>query len=390
MDLIKILEHIAVPRPNHSDAIYETAAYIKQVLSSWGVTFTVQEFSLRPYSAFLLGVTTVILSLIFFFLIQKKKPFPALIVIVVTIVVPVLENDYAFYTVSTLIQKPSENIIINYTVPDPARELIFAAHYDSKNDVWDHYERTRILRLLPLAVLLAIIACLWVLFEKRFKILGKGLLRRGPIILSGIYIVYSCLMFIRLGGFVFLNEKSYSDGAIDNGASVVTLMAMARDINDGKVKLGNSNVTLLLTGGEEVGLQGAHAYVKEKFENKPANPNIPVSLVNLELVAQNGNMIYFKSIVSLTKLYHADSSLIKRLDNVWLGISGKHMDARALITDDTKMFAAAGIPFVTVGHSGLPGLGLRGFHSPADNMDRVNPENLTLMIKTLEKYIESH
>ena len=66
------------------------------------------------------------------------------------------------------------------------------------------------------------------------------------------------------------------------------------------------------------------------------------------------------------------------------------MDVEKTIGDDTKNFGAAGIPFITVGHSGLPGPGLGGFHSVQDNMARVNPDNLDLMIKTLGKYIESY
>ncbi|MBU3917131.1 Zn-dependent exopeptidase M28, partial [bacterium] len=322
--------------------------------------------------------------------IQKKKPLLALVVIVAALAITVLENDYSVFTVSTLIQKPGENIIVNFTVPEPARELIFAAHYDSKNDVWDHLERTKILKMLPYALLVAIISCIWVLFEKKFRIMGRGVLKFVPIVLPGVFVVYGCFLFSWLGGYVFLGEDRQSYGAIDDAASVVTLMGMARDINSGKTRLGDSNVTLLITGGEEVGYQGAYAYIKKRFGDKPANPKIPVSLVNLELVAQNGNMVYWKTVGSLTKFYQADPSLIKRLNTVWLEASGKPMDSGGTLTDDTMVFGAVGIPFVTVGHSGIPGLGFGGFHSPADNMDRVNPENLALMIKTLEKYIESY
>jgi len=43
-----------------------------------------------------------------------------------------------------------------------------------------------------------------------------------------------------------------------------------------------------------------------------------------------------------------------------------------------------------VGNSGLPVLGEGWFHSTLDNPDRVNPDNLKLVIKTLEKYIDGY
>jgi len=51
---------------------------------------------------------------------------------------------------------------------------------------------------------------------------------------------------------------------------------------------------------------------------------------------------------------------------------------------------AAGIPAITIGNAGIPGLGEGGFHSTKDNFSRVNMENLTLMIRALELYIETY
>ena len=64
------------------------------------------------------------------------------------------------------------------------------------------------------------------------------------------------------------------------------------------------------------------------------------------------------------------------------------MDTEKSITDDSQRFMAAGIPSITIGHNGVPGMGRGGFHSEKDNMGRVNPDNLALMVKVLEKFIE--
>jgi len=130
--------------------------------------------------------------------------------------------------------------------------------------------------------------------------------------------------------------------------------------------------------------------VKKRVAAQPAEPRPPASLVNLELVGQNGNMLYWEKVGSFMIFYDADARLIERLDRIWTDMSGKPMDVAPKLSDDTKNFGAAGIPFVTVGHTGLPGLGLGGFHSTQDNMARVNPDNLALMIETLGRYIESY
>ncbi len=49
---------------------------------------------------------------------------------------------------------------------------------------------------------------------------------------------------------------------------------------------------------------------------------------------------------------------------------------------------AAGVPSITIGHNGLPGPGLGGFHCEKDGMARVDPENLKLMVRVLVKIID--
>jgi hypothetical protein len=118
---------------------------------------------------------------------------------------------------------------------------------------------------------------------------------------------------------------------------------------------------------------------------------LPSSLVNVELAAQNGNLIYWKKDGVFLKFRDADPALVKRLDGVWTKISGNPIGSSGRITDDALIFMAAGVPSVTIGHSGVPG-GLNEvyFHGPLDDLKRVNRRNLDLMVTTLGKYIESY
>ena len=389
LDLKELLRDIAIHRPDHRDTLGQTADYIKDFLTTWNIPFTVQEFALRPYMQLIIGISLVIIAIVFFVLIWKKKPIFALIVVLLIPTILILEFELFTPVVSRIITKPAENIIVQFENPEPVRELIFMAHYDSKTDFWDHIQRANVYKWILHVFVLGLLLSIWVLFVKRYDSLKNIFVSIITLTITGLFVVYWSLVALGFGGFIFLSEERESFGAVDNATAVVTLMAMAKDIRDGKVDIGNSRVTIIFTAGEEVTLQGADWYVKERW-GKDEEPDIPTYLVNLELVAQNGNMVYWERVGVFLKYLDADKELIERLNEVWIDISGKEMDTVDKLTDDSHRFMSAGIPSITVGNSGLPGMGMGGFHSQHDNLDRVNYENLDLMIETLERYIESY
>ena len=114
---------------------------------------------------------------------------------------------------------------------------------------------------------------------------------------------------------------------MDDGGSVAALLVLSKDIHDGKVDTGNSNITIVLTSGEEVSLQGAHAYILERF-GKGQKPAVPISMVNLELAGQNGPMVYWKKDGQFLKFYDADAGLADRLGAAWKEVAGTAMESR--------------------------------------------------------------
>jgi len=389
MHLADILAHLSIPRPDHSQALAETAAYLKTLLAGWGVPFVVQEFTLRPYMQLLLGASMLLLGILLFIFVLKKKPLAALIVALAIPLVLILEFELFIPVVTSLITKGGENIIVSYTVPDPARELVFAAHYDSKTDFWDHIQRSKIYAFIPLAVIVGLVISIFTFFIKRYEVLRKKAVTAVTLILAGAVAVYWGLIFLGFGGYIFIPADRQSFGSVDDGGSVAALLVLSKDIHDGKVDIGNSNITIVLTSGEEVSLQGSHAYILKRF-GKGNKPTVPISLVNLELAGQNGTMVYWKKDGQFLIYYKADAGLAERLGAAWKEVAGTEMESRPAITDDAQRFMAVGIPAITVGNSGLPGLGEGSFHSTLDNPGRVNPDNLKLMIMTLEKYIEGY
>lgn len=388
MDMLAVLEKIAVPRPNHSDALESTALYLKELLTTWGIPFAAQEFPLRPYFTLFAGITILIIALAFAFAVYKKRPVAALILALAIPAILLLEFELFVPVTSWLAQKKGENIIMHFPSPSAARELIFCAHYDSKTDFWDHIQRAGIYQFIPAAVIISILLALWTFFVRKKAALSKKISRIITLAITGVFVFYVGLLALGFGGFVFVPERNQSYGAVDNGGSVVSLLALARDIHEKKIDIGASNVTILLTSGEEVNLQGAHHYVREFIRNGQDRGKIPRYLVNLELAGQTGNLFYARRIGIFLKSYAASPELVSRMKSSWRAVSGRTVETEKFITDDSQRFLAAGVPSITIGHNGIPGMGFGGFHSTKDNMDRINPDNLTLMVKLLGNFIE--
>lgn len=388
MDLYNILSKIAVPRPNYSDTVDQVGAYLQNLLTSWGVPFTVQEFTLRPYMQLSMGAACLLLAIVFFILVVRKKPLWAFLAALAIPAVLILEAELFVPVVSSLVTKTGKNIIIDFPAAGAVRELVFAAHYDSKTDFFDHIQRAKIYMWIPLAGVLMLILPLIMLLGRRVKALASQAFATGFSALAGVLVVFWALVALGFGGYVFLSTQS--PGAVDNAGSVTALLALARDIKEGKVATGKSSVTILLTQGEEVTLQGAHAYVKTYLSPKKRKGLPPVSLVNLELTGQKGNLFYWAKEGVFLKYRPADPALIERVGRVWKRISGKSMGAVDKATTDADRFLSAGIPAVTIGHSGEPGLGMGGFHCELDNLERTDMANLKLMVTVLREYIESY
>ncbi len=387
MNMMAILERIAIERPNHSEALEKTASYLKELLTAWGIPFSVQEFPLRPYMMLIVGIAILMLALGFAFAVYRKRPVAALLLALSIPVILVLEYELFVPVVSWLAQKRGENIIMNFPSPSAVRELIFCAHYDSKTDFWDHIQRARVYRFMPAAFITSILLALWTFLAARKEALSKGVIRIITLSIAGIFVVYIALLALGFGGFIFVPEHRRSIGAVDNGGSVVTLLALAKDIHEKRVNTGSSNVTIVLTAGEEVTMQGAHHYVREFILRDGGRGKASRYLVNLELVGQKGDLFYAKKIAIFLKHYRASPELISRAGRVWRSMTGRSMHARDLISDDSHRFMAAGVHSITIGHIDASGLGMEGFHCEKDCMSRVDPKNLAHMVKVLERII---
>ena len=217
MDYITILQQIAVPRPNHSPEIDRVGDYIQELLSIRGIPHAVQAFSLRPHMLFLVGLTGVLLSGLFFLFILLGFTLPALVAALALPAILTLECEFFIPVISGIIRKTGRNIIINFTVKAPERELIFCAHYDSKTDVFDHARRNKIYIWIPLFVVLSLIIPLWPWMAPILSLPEPSRTGMFLLILSGSIPVFWGLVFVGLGGYVFINKAKQTRMPDGNG-----------------------------------------------------------------------------------------------------------------------------------------------------------------------------
>lgn len=388
MDLFELLKLIAIPRPNHSENLGRVIDIIKEFLQSRGIPFITQDVTIMPFKQLFMGVTALVLAIIFFILILKKKPFFALICLVIIPVYLVLEVEFFVPITSPVVMKKSENIIMTFDVPEPGRELIFAAHMDSKTDFLDHLERRPVLMLLMPFLVLGLLIPVYFLVSRKFRRLRGKIPFLIARILAGVIVVYWFFFFLFLGGYIFL--KKQSPGAVDNGTSVVSLIGLADQLHKGTIDQGNSKVTILLTTGEEAGLQGANAFVNQYYRKSGEMRKPDPYLINLELVAQNGTLFYWVKVGLFFVYYTPSMELVGRMDRAWQEVSRQRIKPYGGLPDDSYSFLSAGIPAITIGHTGEPGPGLGDFHTPNDNMARVNRDNLDKMMPLFKNFIESY
>lgn len=388
MDLIALLQQIAVPRPNHGEAVDAMARFLVQWLGGWGIDAQVQAFVLRPWIMLILAAVLVLCAALFVVAIVKKRPKTALLLALGVPLLLVAELEQFIPVVSWIGSKPGSNIVVEYHVPQPAREIVFMAHYDSKSDFWDHEQRAQVYRLMLPFFGLAIALALWTFAVRRRPALGHGAPRAVAVALAALYLGYACMVALGFGGFVFVDQRHDSPGTVDNATSVTALLALAKNIQQHKVNLGTSNVTIVLTGGEEVILQGAHHYVNERLQ-RGLDPDVPLALVNLELVGQAGSSSYARGSGVFLKFHAPDPALRTQIGAAWKAVSGQDMVEGASSTNDAERFHAAGLPAITIGHNGLPGPGHGGLHADTDDLARVDAKNLELTVLMLETFITS-
>lgn len=377
---MEILETIAVPRPNGSDEFYQTAAFIKEWLTEQGLSVGAHLFSMRPYFFEIVAATIIVAVLLFVYLAFFRKSWLAMVPVLLVGLVMLFEASLGTPVVSGLIRRDAENIVVTITPEKPEQELILTAHYDSKTQPFDHQLRELIFQLIiPSVIAGALLALLWWLLHRR----GRQPARTFSLPLGGLLALlplYWLLLALTFGG-GFMAKPS--PGAVDNGTAVAVLMELSKELKE--TPLEKTAVTIVLFAAEELNAQGSQAYLRDH----PRGEAIPAYNVNLELVAQEGDYVYWPEDGVFTNRYPTSAELNRILGEALSRVTGEEigpLEASFTTISDSGSFLAAGIPSTTLGNAGSPELGCSFFHSYLDNMERVVPERIDEMVQILKEF----
>jgi hypothetical protein len=370
------LYRLREPRPNGSRALLAAVESVRTWLEAHGVAVQLQPFRLRPYFMELLGLWLAIGGVVLLAAAWRGPAWSGPPLALLLVAVPLAETRFLRPVVSGLVRCPAHNLAVACApAGEVRREVVVAAHLDSKTEWLDHARRHALLRLGRPAMVLAL-ACglLLALAPLLPAARWAAVIAALPVTAYGLGMGANLL-----GGRL---SRRPSSGAVDDGAAVAVVLGLALRLGGGTLSLQHTAVTLLLTVGEEAQMQGAMAHVRGR-----AWP-LPARAVNLEILGQDGAHLLWDENGTATRRHPMDSDLNDALAQAVRAVTGRPPARAPLINDDALAFLLAGIPATTLGSLDTV-LGERGLHSALDHPGRVIPERLDETVEVLACFLST-
>jgi hypothetical protein len=378
--ILSALPLLSAPRPNGSQALAQTVESVQSWLEGQGIPVQVHRFTLRPYHMELLGLWLALTGVLLPVAALGRWGWAGLALVLLAVGIPLLEVRFLQPTLTALIRRPARNLVIHFAAPQPQCEVIFCAHLDSKTELLDHAQREVLLRLGTPAMGLALVGGILMVAD---GVLPEGAVRLAihwlAVLVTLPAAAYGMGMGANLSGGRL--SRNPSTGAVDNGAAVEVLLALAQRLHRGEVSPDHTSVTLLFTVGEEAQMQGALSYVRDR----KAWP-LPACAVNLEVVGQDGGYLLWERDGTAMQKMAADPDLNRALAAAVQAVAGQPPARARRISSDAVAFLRQGIPAATLGSFDAE-MGGRGFHSALDNPDRIDPERLAETADVLGRFL---
>lgn len=374
----EILNKIAIPRPNGSKAADSTANFIADYCTQAGLTTTEEPFLLRTAMQPLVGLFILLCALAFIFFLWKRRPVWALLFALLAPAIYLAEFELNLPTVSLLSAAKGRTIVAEAGPRDAEQEIILAAHYDSKTDLFDHNARKFFYNFGAVSLGLMLLTAIASMALRR-PLETSNTIRFILLVPAMISILGVTGLALALGGGFLRSDKS--PGARDDGTAVAVLLALADDLANEPELSENWRVKLIFFGGEEVNMQGSAAYVNQhRQELHGANTR----LINLECLAGPGPLRYHSGSGTFLRQYPSDPHLISLVTQVAEEVR-QPSEPAGFMYDDSAAFLKADIPAVSLSHS-LPGHP-DSYHNGSDSIDKVMPGKMEETVSLLKELI---
>lgn len=280
-------------------------------------------------------------------------------------------------------KKETGNIVgVRKASGETKRRIIFCGHTDSAYEWTYTYHGGR--PFVALAIVLAVISVVVSVAGNVVAIIYNGAINPSIVFMDDniVVTVFAIVMLALIPAYVytffFCNYKRPVVGAIDNLTGCFTSLAVVKFLFDNDIRFENTEVQVLLTGGEEAGTRGAQAYAKA-HKAELTDKNIETVFVGVDTIHDfdfmnviskdmNGFVKNDDRVVNLIK----NGAAIAGYDNVSSG-------PLSLGSTDAAPFSKAGVPSATfVAMDPTPA---RYYHTRLDNEEILDPKSMEAAVK---------
>jgi hypothetical protein len=374
-DYVKKLAVDIGPRPTGSKANEATAVFILEELQRIGVDESrIEEFRLHPgfwsgSAAFALLIS--LLVFVFYWFFPPISLFLAILLPILTL----LDIDSGYETALKLLPSAPGRNVIGILRPEdtPGKQIILCGHHDSKTQAIPVRWRGLIVGILLVFMLYLIIASL--IETIRHFLFSEGIFLRdilsyGLIISVAYFLIYTMLNFAS-------RIVAQSPGAEDNASAVAIILEVAKQLE--KEPIDSTEVWLLFTDGEEIGMRGAVEFAK-KHKDELGNAWV----INIEGGGKEAPLAYSTKEKSLRV---ADCSL--ELIDILIAVANEHNQHLVPIEEpdstDAYFFIKEGYKAVTLWRHSKESRDTT--HTSHDNIDIIKPNSLVDMVDFLHHVI---
>ena len=367
---------LSVPRPNGGAAEQETARSLKDWLERYSIAYRIQTFRFYPYFFECVGLWLILSRTLLAVGIWNRWGWLTFPIALISLLGGTLDVILNLPLVSWPGMQQGENIIVVFEPKKASQEIIFSAHYDSKTELLDHRQRMFLFRYMNLGIGLTLLLGMWGPLD--------AWLMSEPLHWLGVFQTIPMLVLAwGMGLHLSLGRALQpSQGAVDNGAACAILLGLAEKLSKSESLPSDTKITLALFTGEEVNMQGSRAYVKSR------DWPLPTIVLNLEIMAQDGDYIYWEKDGNAFRLLPTAKSINALFAATVEKITGTCARPAGLVNSDGASFLFAGIPTTTVGTLDSH-MGETGFHRPTDNLERVVMERLPEGVDILQSFINA-
>ncbi len=362
------------PRENGTAALYDTATFLREVLSHAGIESRTFEYVAYPHRLGVIGVVALLQAIAYAVALRRHWSTVALALAVLVPGMVIVELDWCIPVLGWMGgSAPAQHVIAEIGPAQPKSLLLVTAHYDTKTDLLDHVERAPIAILALPVALLALGGALWA----RRRPGGKLARWVGRIV-----VVQGIGGFVVLCGGVVASGRSH--GALDNGGSCAVLVQLAKRL--AAAPLAHTAVRFVWLSGEEEGVQGSWRYAEQAL----AARSLPIRVINLEGMGAASRFAVFGAEQSTFRRYPPDPFLLARADEAHRARTQLpiHVTWYSGVTD-ARSFLAHEIPALTVMGDTPDHSFTRHLHSARDNRSRIAEaaldDTVTFLLEVLRR-----